>query len=208
MKRLVHSYKFDICIICIILYNMDGCLREQMILNERLITLCGASPTNIDDIRKSVEMGADINYHCSSVGNTPLMILSRNNYSDNYNTCKFLLDAGASIDIRNHYGNTVLMYSLHDNNILKLILKYDPNIYLKNVLNDNVLNMVFNMTENNTNPNNRHRLTELMYILEYHIEKKKLLIVQKRLKLGQLFNSDLGNNLVEEGLYEQISSFV
>ena len=45
-------------------------------------------------------------------------------------------------------------------------------------------------------------------LLEDHIEKKKLLLVQKRLALGKLFYSGLGKVLVEEGLYEQISSFV
>ena len=45
-------------------------------------------------------------------------------------------------------------------------------------------------------------------ILEEHIEliyQKNLLIVQKRLSLAKSFNSKLGENLLEEGLYEKIS---
>jgi len=45
-------------------------------------------------------------------------------------------------------------------------------------------------------------------LLEEHIFKNKLLLVQKRLALGKLFYSSLGKNLVEEGLYEKISSFI
>ena len=45
-------------------------------------------------------------------------------------------------------------------------------------------------------------------LLEEHIFKKKLLISQKRVTLGKLYNSCLGKYLVEEGLYEKISNFL
>ena len=41
-----------------------------------------------------------------------------------------------------------------------------------------------------------------------HIYQKKLLLAQKRLLVGKLFMSDLGSNLMEEGLYEKISFLV
>jgi len=47
-----------------------------------------------------------------------------------------------------------------------------------------------------------------LQLLEDHIVQKNLEKAQKRLELGKLFYSSLGKNLVEEGLYEKISSLI
>jgi len=162
----------------------------------------------LDDVKELIDMGADINYQDVD-GQSPLIILStatnHTNHTNhttnhNYNACKFLLESGADVDIQNQYGNTALMHSIHDINIMKLLLEYDPDIYLVNVLNENVLKMC---KKSEYKPG----LLEQSELLEEHIEKK-LVIVQKRLLLGKLFYSVLGSNLVEEGLYEQISLIV
>ena len=138
----------------------------QKALNDRLINRCNRVCKTIDDIEKVIAMGADINYRCSSLGNTPLMVSVSTNYhytsNDNYNTCKFLLESGASVNSQNPYGHTALMYSIYDINLMKLVLKYDPDIDLVNVMNENVLMMC-----------QKHGLTEQVEVLEEHIEKKK-----------------------------------
>ena len=142
----------------------------QKALNERLINRCHRVSKTIDDIEKRIAMGVDINYCCSSVGNsvgnTPLMVSLSTNYhynsNDNYNVCKFLLESGASVDVQNQYGHTALMYSVYDINLMKLVLKYDPDIYLVNVLNDNVLMMC-----------QKHGYTEHVEVLEEHLNKIK-----------------------------------
>ena len=191
---------------------------EQRLLNERFMDLCrfGMRSINRDislrpqslytlnDVKELIDTGADINYQDVD-GQSPLIILSRatntnHTTNHNYNTCKFLLESGADVDIQNQYGNTALMHSIHDINIMKLLLEYDPDIYLVNVLNVNVLKMC---EKSEYKPG----LLEQSKLLEEYIEKK-LVIVQKRLLLGKLFYSVLGKNLVEEGLYEQISLIV
>ena len=138
---------------------------EQNKLNARLINLCNRVCKTADDIDKVIAMGADINCY-SSLGNTPLMVSVSTNYhytsNDNYNTCKFLLESGASVNSQNQYGHTALMYSIYDINIMKLVLKYDPDIDLVNVMNENVLMMC-----------QKHGFTEHVEVLEEHIEKKK-----------------------------------
>ena len=138
---------------------------EQNKLNARLINLCNRVCKTADDIEKVIAMGADINCY-SSLGNTPLMVSVSTNYhytsNDNYNTCKLLLESGASVDVQNPYGHTALMYSVYDINLMKLVLKYDPDIDLVNVMNENVLMMC-----------QKHGLTEQVEVLEEHIEKKK-----------------------------------
>ena len=144
---------------------------EQKTLNERLINRCHRVRKTIDDIKKLVAMGADINCRCSSVGNTPLMASVSTNYhynsSDNYNACKFLIESGASVDVQNQYGHTALMYSVYDINLMKLVLKYHPNIDLVNVLNDNVLDMC-----------KQQGYTEHVELLEEHIEQNKKISIQ------------------------------
>ena len=139
---------------------------EQKTMNDRLINRCNRVCKTLDDIEKVIAMGADINYCCSSVGNTPLMVSLSTNYhypsNDNYNTCKLLLELGASVDVQNPYGHTALMYSVYDINLMKLVLKSDPNIDLVNVMNENVLMMC-----------QKHGFTEHVEVLEEHIEKKK-----------------------------------
>ena len=95
-------------------------------------------------------------------------------------------------------GNTALMFITEDHtSILELLLEYDVDINLANKYNVTALTLYKNVGE-----------TKYVDILEEHIFKKKLLIVQKRLELAKLLYSDLGKNLVEEGLYEQISCLI
>ena len=184
-------------------------------LNARLLDLCryGILQGTLDDVKGLIDMGADINYQDSD-GQSLLIILCTNNiytsnhtetnhnynYNTNTNNLKLLLESGADVDIQNEYGNTALMHSLHDINIMKLLLKYDPDINLVNVLNENALEMCEGSEYNKP-------LLEQRKLLEEYI-KKKLVIVQKRLLLGKLFYSSLGENMMEEALYEQISSLV
>jgi len=137
--------------------------KEQKKMNDRLIKICHKVHKNIDDIGKLIAMGADINCYCSSIGNTPLIVSLSTCYHynsiDNYNACKLLLECGASVDVQNQYGNTALMYSIYDVNIMKLVLKYDPDIYLVNELNENVLTMC-----------NNNGYSEQNNILQKHIE--------------------------------------
>ena len=145
---------------------------NQCLLNERLMDLCryGILYT-LDDVKELIDMGADINYQDSD-GRSLLIILctttdtTTNNYSATiYNTLKFLLESGTDVDIQNESGNTSLMHSLHNINIMKLLLKYDPDINLVNVLNENVLQMC-NQSKYNS------ELLEKVELLEEYISLK------------------------------------
>lgn len=148
---------------------------------------------DINIIRDLIDREADVNYRGHN--NTPLILAAMYDRPD---VCKLLLESGANVNLQNNTGNIALMFLVYPNtSILKLLLEYDVDINLANKHNLNALTLY---------KNNGYK--EYVKILEEHIEKKKLLIVQKRLALGKLFYSSLGKNLVEEGLYEQISSFV
>ena len=81
--------------------------------------------------------------------------------------------------------------------VLKLLLESGADIDIKNYKGKNSLTFAKNIAQN-----------ESIEIIEDHIFQKKLLIVQKRLVLSKLFYSSLGENMIEEGLYENISLFV
>jgi len=147
---------------------------------------------DINLIRDLILKGADVNY---LIWHTPLILATMYDRPD---VCSLLLESGANVNLQNNTGNTALMHVMGPNKrILKLLLEYDADINLANKNNLNALTLY---------KNNEYK--EYVEILEEHIEKKKLLIAKKRLALSKLFNSNLGENLLEEGLYEKISILI
>jgi len=94
----------------------------------------GASSVKVEKLIKS---GADPNFKSTSASGliydfTPLMAAS---YSNDSNSVKVLLDAGAEIDAQNSWGNTALMCAAeYPKNIYTvcLLIEKGANLYLKN----------------------------------------------------------------------------
>jgi len=125
---------------------------------------------------------------------------------------ELLLANNASVNHQDRHGNTVLMdmcicrydYKVSPLPGMKLLLDH-PDIDI-DLVNNGYLSgqTALGLLTSVLGENDILKIE----LFEDHIFQKKLLIVQKRLALGKLFYSSLGENLVEEGLYEKISSFV
>lgn len=68
-------------------------------LNEALMEACSKNPIDLNELKRLVALGADVNYH-DRVGATPLMVAS----SANEEVVSFFLDAGAHLN--EYYPNT------------------------------------------------------------------------------------------------------
>ena len=157
-----------------------------------------------DHIKKLILKGANVNYHDKHNLNTPLTFAVA---YQKYDLCRLLVENGANVNhIANGLGNTLLMSCVggyapsRDIDIMKLLLESGAD---SDIVNNDGKTVLMFCKEYNKHYN--IHLQDNVGILEEHIFQKKLDIVQKRLTLGKLFMSDLGKNLVEEGLYEKIS---
>ena len=189
---------------------------EQKELNKKMENRDIYIEDDLNPIKDLIDKGADIN-HQDPYGHTPLLLSI---IYCNYNLAKYLIEYGVNLDYQNtrgilshgtaihqliHYRDrsrsrrvhNITGYNVKMMEILKLLLEYGAATDIKNRIGDNVLMFAKKRNQN-----------ESIEILEDHIFQKKLLIVHKRLALGKLFYSSLGENMMEEGLYEKISSFV
>jgi len=169
---------------------------------------------DINIIKKLILDGANVNYVPRSPGQTPLLIASMYGLMD---VCKLLLKNGANVNYQTSprkfplqrlvitargvvsklsaAGYTALIVSISVHiDIMKLLLEYGADV---EAVNGEALKFA-----------QKRKKIEHIELLEEHIFQKKLGIVQKRLALSKLFYSDLGKNLVEEGLYEKIGLLI
>ena len=178
---------------------------KQEELNKRLIELCRYS-WKLEKIKGLIDEGADINYQTEN-GFSPLIVgVSWHNHD----VVEYLLKNGANVDLQDASGWTSLIHSIFGNDIknMKSLLQYGANVDLQDISGKSAINYATTFPVLHSHPKGVEKALYKLQLLEDHIEKKKLLLVQKRLALGKLFYSGLGKVLVEEGLYEQISSFV
>ena len=150
---------------------------------------------DINIIKELILNGADVNYVPRSPGKTPLLIASMYGLMD---VCKLLLDHGANVNYQinqNRRCHTALIVSISVHiDIMKLLLDNGADA---EAVNGEALKFA-----------KKRKKTLHIELLEEHIFQKKLAIAQRRLALGKLFYSNLGKNLVEEGLYENISLLI
>jgi len=167
-------------------------------IDEQLIEAVSNS-RDINIIKELILNGADVNYVPRSPGKTPLLIASMYGLMD---VCKLLLDHGANVNYQTSQRNypyrqrhTALIVSISVHiDIMKLLLEYGADA---EAVNGEALMFA-----------KKRKKTLHIELLEEHIFQKKLAIAQKRLLVGKLFYSNLGKNLVEEGLYENISLLI
>ena len=160
-------------------------------IDEQLIDVI-SNLRSIDIIKELIVNGANVNY-VTRLNQTPLLIASMYGLTD---VCKLLIKNGSNVNYQNKYCYTALMFSTRSTiEIMKLLLESGVDSYSVNAL------CALNLAR-------KFKKMEHVELLEEHIFQKKLLLAQKRLLIGKLFYSDLGKNLVEEGLYEKISLLV
>lgn len=132
----------------------------------------------------------------------------------NYDIFKLLIENGVNIDQQNKHGDTISMRVIsesYNKKWLELLLEYGANIDIKNNKGFTLLMwakstlLMWTKSFHVRTVMFREITTMKVELLEEHIFQKKLGIAKRRLALSKLFYSDLGKNLVEEGLYEQIS---
>jgi len=157
-------------------------------------------------IKQLILKGANVNYHDKHSLITPLTLAVA---YQKYDLCKLLVENGANVNQLNGSGNTLLMSCVggyvpsRNIDIMKLLLEYGADSDFINKDGKTVL-----MFCKDYNKHYNIHLQDNVEILEEHIFQKQLAIVQKKLLIGKLFYSDLGKNLVEEGLYEKISLII
>ena len=82
----------------------------------------------LDDVKKFVEEGADVNYVCEQqcAGWTPVMIAAANNHPE---VVRYLISKGADVNIANRMGRTALHYSTNYEfiDIIKMLLEAGAN---------------------------------------------------------------------------------
>jgi len=87
---------------------------------------------------------------------------------------------------------------------MKLLLQYGANVYLQDISGKTAINYAAAFAVLHSHKGVEKALYKLQ-LLEDHIFQKNLEKAQKRLVISKLFYSSLGKNMLEEGLYEQIS---
>ena len=178
---------------------------EQKELNERLIEVCRYS-WKLKKIKELIDKGADINYQTVN-GFSPLIVgVSWHNHD----VVEYLLKNGANVDLQDASGWTSLIHSIFGNDInnMKSLLQYGANVYLQDRSGKTAINYAASFPVLHSHPKGVEKAINKLQLLEDHIVQKNLEKAQKRLELGKLFYSSLGKNLVEEGLYEKISSLI
>jgi len=177
---------------------------EQNKLNKRLIEVCRFS-WKLEKIKGLIDEGADINYQTEN-GFSPL--ITGVSYH-NHDVVEYLLKIGANVDLQDASGWTSLIHSIFgDIKNMKSLLQYGANVDLQDISGKSAINYATTFPVLHSHTKGVEKAINKLQLLEDHIFQTKLLIVQKRVQLGKLFYSSLGKNLVEEGLYEKISSFV
>ena len=187
---------------------LDQQLLDQQLLDQQLLQTIHRNCYHMtkDLIKKLILKGADVNYHDKHNLNTSLTLGVA---YQNYDLCKLLVENGANVNQLNRHGNTLLMSCVggyepnRDIALMKLLLESGADADLVNKDGETAL-MIFK----GYNKYYNLHLQDNVVILEEHIEKKKLQKSKRRLALSKLFYSKLGKNLLEEGLYEQISLLI
>ena len=158
---------------------------------------------NKDLIEKLILNGANVNYHNKSSLRGPLTYAC---VYKCYGLCKLLLENGAEVDQLNRDGSNLLMVCAHNRVIVKILLEYDIDTEVVNTQGSSVMDFFVPFPGHGTG--GLRRWYDNTDLLKEHIHQKNIERIHKRLTLGKLFYSDLGKNLMEEGLYEKISFLV
>jgi len=180
---------------------------EQKLLDIQLVKACCHYDQNrtLPIIKELIDNGANVNY-VDDRGRCPLNMAGLFN---NYDIFKILIENGANIDYQNQFGDTMSMHVIRESyneKWLELLLESGANIDIKN--NQGFTLLTLGKSFKRKTSIFRLITTKKIEILEEHIFQKQLAIVQKRLAVGKLFNSNLGENLLEVGLYEKISKLI
>lgn len=91
-----------------LLFNKENIKEKQHLLNETLIAMCYTR--NIENIKKAVEDGANVNC-VNSFGETPLLMVIYYSYNESnlLEIVKYLIEKGAKVNFISQNGNTALV---------------------------------------------------------------------------------------------------
>ena len=94
------------------------------------LLLAAALHGNVQDIKKAMLRGADVNCRDSSSGNTPLNMVAKLSY---YHLVKYFVEKGAEVNTANNEKITPLHYGVEYNNvqIVKLLLEKGADIHAR-----------------------------------------------------------------------------
>lgn len=123
----------------------NGYIKDRNSLNINVCNSDGYTPLHtaamhgrIELVKVFIQKGAYLNVQTRSKLLTPLMLACQN---QRLQVVKELLQSGASIDVQDYKGNTALHHACHtgNNRLVEILIKYEPNINLKNLRNRTAL---------------------------------------------------------------------
>lgn len=98
--------------------------------NLNLFLITSATKGQIEEVRKALKSGADINYKENQLGSTALIKASQKGYPE---IVKLLIERGAKLDIQRNDGGTALHMAAQNGHaeIIKLLIEGGANLNLR-----------------------------------------------------------------------------